>query len=226
MLRLLKSLFQTKRSIHPRDENVLVFAELKINPDSEVQVNLRYGDTVPDGAVARVLVILALYQAANIYVNLQTEPVSIQSFYQGMMNDILSHWPKAGIEETGAFFRSLPFFTELVGDPEISQANWAANGGETIDLRLARTAGGALCLYDYYPGMPGCGPPGLAMNLALHYLFLMDFVLTLLDGPTCETLGQLLSELWLTLLRTSSDNPSQVNRPTFYAIVNEMLEQC
>lgn len=221
----LKNLFKPKRLGHPKDEDVFVFAELHINPDSEIQVILKYGDILPDNSIARALVFLVLYQAANIRVNLETEPASIQSAYHKMMVDIINHWPEGGTEQAGDFYKSLPFFKEIVEDDDFIGTVWAANGGETIELKLARMSDDSLWLYEYYPGMPGYGPLGLAINLAFHYLLLIDFVLALLDGPTCEHLGQSLSELWLTHLQLPFGAPHQMSKPSLYEIVGTMLEK-
>lgn len=114
MLHLLKKLFKPEKVSSANNANVLVFAELYINPNSDVKVNFTYSDALPDNLIARSLFMLVLYQAANIRVNLITEHSSTQAAYQQIMVDIVSQWPEGGIAETGEFFTSLSFFKIMI----------------------------------------------------------------------------------------------------------------
>ena len=220
-----QSTCEPQRLGHPKDEDVFIFAEIHISPDSEARISFRYGDTLPDANIPRALMYLMLLQAANIRANLTEEPTIVQDGYQAIMSDIVSHWPNGPTKKVGDFLTSLPFYQELIRDDTFIEHCWAANGGETILLKLAEAPNKSLVVYDHYPGMPGCGPPGLAINLSLHYLFLADFVLTLLDDPTCEHLSQALSELWLTRLRLPFDTEIPISRILLYQLIDAIMAE-
>ena len=196
MLNWKELLLRPKKPGYPKKRDVLASALIHMAPDSGVSVDVVFGTVLPRDKDASVLCLLVLYQAVNIWVSLVTEPDIIQDAYPEMMTDILNHWPKSRVQEVGSFAASLPYIQSRVDSCLVQGSAWAANGGETIELKLAQKANKVLYLYDYYPGMPGCGPPGLAVNLITHYIYLVDFALSLLTDGAAITLGVALSELW------------------------------
>lgn len=197
--------FWPKKPGYPKNRDVLASAHIHISSDSDVSVNIVFGTVLPKDKDASVLCLLVLYQAVNIWVNLATEPEIIQDAYSEMMTDVLNHWPKIEINEVGRFAACLPYIQKRIDDYLALKTVWAANGGESFELKLAQKSNKVLYLYDYYPGMPGCGPPGLAINLITHYVYLVDFALSLLTNAGAIQLGLALSELWSKHLSLPSD---------------------
>jgi hypothetical protein len=207
----------------PKSHNLLLSAIINIHPDSRVEVDIKTGPALPDESVVTTLCLLVMYQAVNIRWNLTTEPEIIQQSYGEMMTDILAYWPKFHIKEFGDFASTLPFIQQVSETNLTYHMPWAVGQGETIELKLAQKNDKILHLFDYYPGMPGRGPRGLALNFVLHYIYLVDFTLFVLDGFTCEKLAQNLSELWLVYLSVPFDANQQINRSRLYQVAFDIL---
>lgn len=224
MLNWCKRLFRPKKPAYPQPCNVFASADIHITPSSETRINIKFGEAIPVDRRGISLCAFVLCQAVNIRVNLVTEPALIQQAYPEMMADILDHWPESSVRHSGDFIHSLAYFRRLVESHTLQDMRGAIKGGEEIELVLAERADGNIYLFDYYPGMPGCGPPGLAINLVHHYMYLVDHVLYLLSNEAAQRLGNALSELWLMRLRLPFDTLQPINRSELYREALIILE--